>query len=62
MIGRIGTLLGEAGVNIAGMYVGRDEKDGTAVMALSVDSAAAPDVAETIRGLDGVLSVRQVLL
>ena len=62
MIGRIGTLLGEAGVNIAGMYVGRDEKDGTAVMALSVDSAASHEVAETIRGLDGVLSVRQVVL
>jgi hypothetical protein len=31
-------------------------------MALSVDSAASDEVAETVRGIDGVLSVRQVLL
>lgn len=62
MIGRIGTLLGEAGVNIAGMYVGRDEKDGTAVMALSVDHAASVDTAEAIRALDGILSVRVIKL
>ena len=62
MIGRIGTLLGGAGVNIAGMYVGRDEKDGTAVMALSVDSAAPSETAEAIRALDGILSVRLVFL
>ncbi|MBB6051732.1 phosphoglycerate dehydrogenase [Armatimonas rosea] len=62
MIGKIGTILGEGGVNIAGMYVGRDEKDGTAVMALSVDTAASPEVTETIRSLDGILSVRHVVL
>jgi hypothetical protein len=32
------------------------------VMALSVDSAASNEVAETIRSLDGILSVRQVVL
>jgi D-3-phosphoglycerate dehydrogenase len=38
VIGRVGTLLGEAGVNIASMEVGRKEAGGPALMGLSVDS------------------------
>jgi D-3-phosphoglycerate dehydrogenase / 2-oxoglutarate reductase len=61
-IGLIGTLLGEASVNIAGMYVGRDAKDGTAVMAISIDSPAPPEVLESVRAMEGILSVRQISL
>lgn len=61
-IGLIGTILGEGHVNIAGMYVGRDEKDGTAVMAISVDSPAPTEVLDAIRAMEGILSVRQVSL
>jgi D-3-phosphoglycerate dehydrogenase len=62
MVGRIGTLLGEQKVNIAGMYLGRDEKDGTAVMALSLDSTAPDAILDTIREIDGIRSVRLVSL
>jgi D-3-phosphoglycerate dehydrogenase / 2-oxoglutarate reductase len=61
-IGKIGTILGDGGVNIAGMFVGRDEKDGTAVMAISIDGPASAEVLETIRALDGILSVRTIHL
>ncbi len=39
VIGSIGSLLGEAGVNIAAMQVARREAGGEALMALTVDSA-----------------------
>ena len=39
MVGTVGQILGDAGVNIAGMQVARDAKGGQALVALSVDSA-----------------------
>jgi D-3-phosphoglycerate dehydrogenase len=44
VIGAIGTILGEAGVNIADMRVGRQEKGGEALMCLTVDQPIEPDV------------------
>ena len=41
VIGRVGTLFGEAGVNIANMAVSRNREGGKALMALSIDSPAA---------------------
>ena len=41
VIGRVGTLFGEAGINIAGMTVSRSRRGGKALMALTVDSRAA---------------------
>jgi D-3-phosphoglycerate dehydrogenase len=44
VIGRVGTLLGEAGVNIANMAVSRNREGGKALMVLSIDSPASDDV------------------
>jgi D-3-phosphoglycerate dehydrogenase len=44
VIGRVGTLLGEAGVNIADMAVSRDRDDGKALMVLSLDTRPAQEV------------------
>jgi D-3-phosphoglycerate dehydrogenase / 2-oxoglutarate reductase len=44
MIGIVGRVLGEAGVNIAGMQVGRTEKGGQALVALTVDSAIPTEI------------------
>ena len=41
MVGTVGKILGDAGVNIAGMQVSRNEKGGQALVALSVDSPGA---------------------
>jgi D-3-phosphoglycerate dehydrogenase len=38
VVGIVGTLLGDAGVNIANMQVGRQTEGGEALMALAVDS------------------------
>jgi D-3-phosphoglycerate dehydrogenase len=53
VIGRVGTLFGEAGVNIANMAVSRNREGGKALMALSIDSAAPPGLLERLReGVD----------
>ena len=49
MVGTVGQILGDAGVNIAGMQVSRDAKGGHALVALSVDSAIPADVARRDR-------------
>jgi D-3-phosphoglycerate dehydrogenase len=47
MVGTVGALLGEAGINIAGMQVSRQSRGGTALVAMSVDTAIpAPALAE----------------
>jgi D-3-phosphoglycerate dehydrogenase / 2-oxoglutarate reductase len=49
MIGRVGTLFGEADVNIANMAVSRTRRGGKALMALSIDQQAPPELAEKLR-------------
>ena len=44
VIGRVGTLFGEAGVNIANMAVSRTNQGGKALMALSIDTPAPPEL------------------
>ena len=53
-IGRIGTALGEAGVNIGTFHLGRREAGGEAVLLLSVDSRVTPELVAEVRALDGV--------
>jgi D-3-phosphoglycerate dehydrogenase len=50
VIGRVGTLFGEAGINIAGMTVSRSRRGEKALMALTVDSAPSPELVERLRG------------
>ena len=49
-IGRIGTLFGEAGVNIANMAVSRTNRGGKALMAVSLDTPAPPELVDSLRG------------
>jgi D-3-phosphoglycerate dehydrogenase / 2-oxoglutarate reductase len=49
VIGRVGTLFGEAGVNIANMAVSRTRRGGKALMALSLDSEPPPELVEAVR-------------
>ncbi|MFL5952524.1 MAG: phosphoglycerate dehydrogenase [Gaiellaceae bacterium] len=53
VIGRVGTLFGEAGVNIANMTVSRNREGGKALMSLSIDAPAPPHLVEQLRdGMD----------
>ncbi len=53
-IGRLGSTLGEAGVNIGTFHLGRREAGGVAVLLLSVDTPVPADVLKTILQLPGV--------
>ena len=48
IIGAVGTLLGEANINIAGMYVGREAAGKRAVMVLTVDEPIPEALRERI--------------
>jgi D-3-phosphoglycerate dehydrogenase len=48
VIGRVGTVFGEAGVNIANMAVSRTHEAGKALMAFAIDAPAPPEVVERI--------------
>jgi D-3-phosphoglycerate dehydrogenase len=53
VIGRVGTLFGESGVNIANMAVSRTREGEKALMALSIDAPATSDLVARLReGVD----------
>jgi D-3-phosphoglycerate dehydrogenase len=62
MVGRIGTILGNAGINISTMQVARSERGGGAMMVLDVDRQVERDALAAIAGADGIESVRLVQL
>ena len=49
IIGKVGTLLGEARINIAGMYVGRESAGQRAIMVLTVDEPVSQELLDQIR-------------
>ena len=57
VIGTVGVLLGDAGVNIADMDVGRAEVAGTAVMLIAPTTDVAADVLDRLRQAPGIISV-----
>jgi D-3-phosphoglycerate dehydrogenase len=61
VIGRVGTYLGETGINIADMAVGRHPKGG-AMMGMSLDGPLREDDVDAILALDGVASARYIML
>jgi D-3-phosphoglycerate dehydrogenase len=61
VIGRVGTLFGDAGVNIANMAVSRTNRGGTALMAVSLDTPAPPEVIERCIG-GGMFDARFITL
>ena len=62
VIGKIGTLLGEAGVNISRFYLGRQEKGGEAMAVIEIDSPLEEKVLADLRNIEPVIVVRQVKL
>jgi D-3-phosphoglycerate dehydrogenase len=48
VIGRVGTMFGEHGVNIANMAVSRTHEAGKALMAFAIDAPAPPELVERI--------------
>ena len=62
MVGRIGTLLGEHGVNIATMSLSRNQAGGTALTVLNLDSAPDEKLLKEIRGSEDIRSAQVIEL
>jgi D-3-phosphoglycerate dehydrogenase len=62
MIGRLGTLLGDAGVNIANMAVSRNRQAARALMVLTLDSPVPADLLERLRSEPGFVEARFIVL
>jgi D-3-phosphoglycerate dehydrogenase len=62
VIGKVGSILGDAGINIASMEVGRKAAGGLALMGLTLDSPIPPDVLSRISGAIGAEHARQITL
>jgi D-3-phosphoglycerate dehydrogenase len=62
VIGAVGTILGEAGINVGSMEVGRTEAGGLALMCLTVDSPIPGDVLDRITSGVGMKTARSVAL
>jgi D-3-phosphoglycerate dehydrogenase / 2-oxoglutarate reductase len=58
VIGRVGTLLGESGVNIASWHQGRDAREGEALAAITVDQPPGDEVRARLEKLPDILEVR----
>ncbi len=62
VIGTVGTLLGEAGINIADMDVGQSSSGDSALMVLATAQAVTPDVVARLLAADGITSAAAVEL
>ena len=62
MVGRIGTLLGQHGVNIATMSLSRNQAGGTALTVLNLDSAPGEELLEDIGNSEDIRSAQVIQL
>ncbi|MDH3652931.1 MAG: phosphoglycerate dehydrogenase [Myxococcales bacterium] len=62
VIGSVGTLLGNRGINVSRMQVGLDEEGGQALAIWNVDSIVNSDALDEIRGIGYVSSVHTLRL
>jgi D-3-phosphoglycerate dehydrogenase len=62
MVGRIGTLLWEHGVNIATMSLSRNQEGGTALTVLNLDTTPSDELLKVIRASDDIHSAQVIAL
>jgi len=60
MIGRVGTILGDANVNISNMQVAQANEGGEAMMVLAVDRPPPERAMQMLSSIPGISSVRAV--
>jgi D-3-phosphoglycerate dehydrogenase / 2-oxoglutarate reductase len=62
IVGAVGTILAEAGINISSLELSRLSEHGQAMMFVAVDDGVEVAVVERIRGVDGIVDARVVEL
>jgi len=62
MVGHMGTLLGDHGVNIATMSLSRNQAGGTALTVLNLDTAPDEELLSEIRASEDIHSAQVIQL
>jgi D-3-phosphoglycerate dehydrogenase len=62
VIGRVGTILGEGGVNISRFHLGRRERGGEAMAVIEVDAPIDKETFEALCSMEQVVFARQIEL
>lgn len=62
VIGRVGTTLGEGGVNISHFHLGRRERGGEAMAVIEIDAPIDRETLEALKSLDQVIAARSIEL
>src|ERR1044072_6979564 len=62
VIGQIGTILGERGVNISRFHLGRRERGGEAMALIEIDAPATKETLQALRNLQQVISAQPIEL
>ncbi|MEW6379280.1 MAG: phosphoglycerate dehydrogenase [bacterium] len=62
VIGDIGSLLGQAGINISGMQFGREKPGGRAISVLNIDNHVDQDMLQKFKELPNVVAVKLISL
>ena len=62
VIGRIGSILGEHGVNISRFHLGRRERGGEAMAVIETDAPLKDETLKELRAFEQVISARQIEL
>ncbi|MDP7034464.1 MAG: phosphoglycerate dehydrogenase [Planctomycetota bacterium] len=62
VIGAVGSHLGQGGTNIAQFQLGRNAPGGVAMAVLNLDSPASLATLESLRGIENMQTVRQIVL
>lgn len=60
VIGTIGTLMGQRGINISGMQVGKTEIKGRSLMVLTIDNDIPNDVLKEVKSLEAIFDAKYV--
>ncbi len=60
LIGQLGTLLGQAKINIAGMSNGRDKPGGTAITVVNIDQSVPAPVMEQVKRIPHVIDAKLI--
>ena len=59
-IGRVGTVMGDAGVNIGTFNLGREKAGGDAICMLSLDDAVSDEILAKVTAIPNVVRVRRL--
>lgn len=62
VIGSVGTILGEGGVNISRFHLGRRERGGEAIAVIEVDAPLSRETLQKLRSLEQVISAHPIEL